>query len=212
MNAGEVPAGQASTVTLASQTFVRPARPAWSEPGVTPGARRFRIVTLPAHGTLRSGSTVLAAGSVVTSASLSYTPASGYSGPDDFTFSAFDSTSPFPRQPAAASVSLTVGDQPTGPSVAISGAPPTLQVGTSAQLTATVTNGPPDVTWSVNGVAGGNATVGTVSSSGLYRAPDAVPPGGSATVRATSTGTPTAFAEVVIGIEPAPPPEPSPAT
>ncbi len=210
VNAGEVPAGQASTVTLASQTFTRPARPAWGEPGVTPGARRFRIVSLPAHGTLRSGSTVLAAGSVVTSASVSYTPASGYSGPDDFTFSAFDSTSPFPRQPATASVSLTVGDQPSGPSVAISGAPPTLQVGTSAQLTATVTNGPPDVTWSVNGVAGGNATVGTVSSSGLYRAPDGVPPGGSATVRATSTGTPSAFAEVVIGIEPAPPPEPSP--
>jgi PKD repeat protein len=209
VNAGQVPPGQASTVTLASQTFVRPARPAWSEPGVTPGARRFRIVSLPAHGTLRSGSTVLAAGSVVTSASVTYTPASGYSGPDAFTYSAFDSTSAFPRQPASASVSLTVGGQ-AATSVAISGAPPTLQVGTSAQLTATVTNGPQEVTWSVDGVAGGNATVGTVSSSGLYRAPDAVPPGGSATVRATSTASPSAFDEVTIGIEPAPDPEPSP--
>jgi PKD repeat protein len=209
VNAGEVPPGQASTITLASQTFVRPARPAWNEPGVTPGARRFRIASLPAHGTLRSGTTVLAAGSVVTSASVTYTPAAGYSGPDGFTYSAFDSTSDFPRQPATASVSLTVGDQ-AATSVAISGAPPTLQVGTSAQLTATVTNGPPDVTWSVDGIAGGNATVGTVSSSGLYRAPDAVPPGGSATVRATSTAAPSAFDEVTIGIEPAPDPEPSP--
>ena len=209
VNAGEVPQGQASTVTLASQTFARPARPAWSEPGITPGARRFRIVTLPAHGTLRSGSTVLAAGAVVTSASVTYTPAAGYAGTDAFTYSAFDSTSPFPRQPAAASVSLTVGGQ-AATSVAISGAPPTLQVGTSAQLTATVTNGPPDVTWSVDGVAGGNATVGTVSSSGLYRAPDAVPPGGSATVRATSTASPSAFDDVTIGIAPAPDPEPSP--
>ncbi len=177
---------------------------------MTPGAIRYRIVTTPAHGTLRSGATVLAAGSVVSSASVSYTPASGYSGPDSFTFSAFDSTSSYPRQPATASASLTVGDQPGGASVAISGAPPTLQAGASAQLTATVTNAAPGVTWSVNGVAGGNATIGTVSSSGLYQAPAAVPPGGSVTVRATSTAAPAAFAEVVIGIEPTPPPEPSP--
>lgn len=210
VNAGELPAGQASTITLASQTFIRPARTAWNEPGVTPGARRFRIVTTPAHGVLRSGSTALNAGSVVSTAGVTYTPASGYSGPDGFTFSAFDSTSPYPRQPAVASVSLTVGQQPTGTTVAISGAPPTLQVGSSAQLTATVTNGSPGVTWSVDGVAGGNATVGTVTSAGLYRAPDAVPAGGSVTVRATSTSTPSAFDEVEIGIEPAPPPEPSP--
>lgn len=210
VNAGDLPAGQASTVTLASQTFTRPARPAWNEPGVTPGARRFRIVTTPAHGTLRSGSTALGAGSVVTAAGVTYTPASGYSGPDGWTFSAFDSTSPYPRGPSVASVSLTVGQQPTGTTVAISGAPPTLRVGASAQLSATVTNGPAGVTWSVDGAAGGNPTVGTVSSTGLYRAPDAVPPGGRATVRATSTATPSAFDEVDIGIEPAPPPEPSP--
>jgi PKD repeat protein len=210
VDAGVLPAGQDSTVTLASQTFVRPARPAWTEPGVTPGARRFRILTLPAHGTLRSGTTVPAAGSVVSVAAITYTPAGGYSGPDGFTFSAFDSTSAFPRQPAAAAVSLTVGQQPVGTTVAISGAPSTLQTGTSAQLTATVTNGPPGVTWSVNGVAGGNATVGTISSGGLYQAPGSVPAAGTVTVRATSTSTPSAFAEVQIGIEQPPPPVPAP--
>jgi len=210
VNAGTLPAAQASTITLASQTFTRPARPAWTEPGVTPGPRRFRIVSLPDHGTLRSGSTVLAAGAVVTSATVGYTPTSGYSGSDGFTFSAFDSTSSFPHTPSAASVSLNVGQQPTGASVGISGAPSSLQTGTSAQLTATVTNAAPGVTWSVNGVAGGNATVGTISAAGLYVAPASVPAGGSVTVRATSTVQPSAFAEVSIGIEQAPPPQPSP--
>ena len=210
VNAGELPAGQASTITLASQTFTRPARPAWSEPGDTPGARRFRIVSLPDHGTLRSGGTVLAGGAVVTPAALTYTPASGYTGPDGFTYSAFDSTSPFPRTPAAAGVALTVGQQPAGPSVAISGAPASLQTGTSAQLTATVSGAAGGVTWTVNGVAGGNATVGTITTGGLYRAPDSPPAGGLATIRATSTAQPTAFAEVQIGIEQAPSPQPAP--
>ncbi len=210
VNAGAVAAGQASTVTLTSQTFVRPARPAWTEPGVTPGARRFRIVTLPDHGTLKSGTTTLAAGAVVTPAAVTYTPASGYTGPDGFTYSAFDSTSAFPHTPSAAAVSLTVGQQPGQASVAISGAPASLQTGTSAQLSATVTNAAQGVTWSVNGVAGGNATVGTITSAGLYVAPATAPAGGTVTIRATSTAAPTAFAEVSIGIQQAPPPEPSP--
>ncbi|HKP13301.1 MAG TPA: DUF1800 family protein [Blastocatellia bacterium] len=50
------------------------------------------------------------------------------------------------------------------------------------------------VTWSVNGITGGNATVGTISGPGLYAAP-AVPPAGYAvTVKATSAADPTAFA------------------
>ena len=210
VNRGDVPAGQASTVTLAAQTFARPARPAWNEPGVTPGARRFRIVSLPAHGTLRSGTTTLAAGSVVTSADVTYTPASGYTGPDGFAFSAFDNTSPYPRTPAEASVTLTVGSQTPAPTVAISGAPAQLLTGTSAQLSATVTDAPAGVTWSVNGVAGGNATVGTITTAGLYRAPAAVPSGGSVTVRATSTAAPAAFDEETIAIVAAPPPDPAP--
>ncbi|MFB3923217.1 MAG: aryl-sulfate sulfotransferase [Terriglobia bacterium] len=41
-------------------------------------------------------------------------------------------------------------------------------------------------TWSVNGAVGGDNTVGTITSGGLYTAP-AVPPSGSVTVEATST-------------------------
>ncbi len=209
VDAGAVPGGQASAITLASQAFARPANAAAGEPGVTPGARRFRIVSLPGHGTLRSGTTVLAVGAVVSAASVSYTPASGYTGPDGFTFSAFDATSAFPRAPAAAGVALTVGQAPSV-SVAISGAPASLQTGTSAQLSATVTGAAAGVGWSVNGIAGGDSTVGTISAAGLYRAPATAPAGGTVTVRATSTAQPTASAEVEIGIEQAAPPQPAP--
>ena len=44
------------------------------------------------------------------------------------------------------------------------------------QFTATVTGTTNTaVTWSVNGVAGGNSTVGTISTSGAYTAPATAP-------------------------------------
>lgn len=197
---GEVSATGASTITLASSQFG------------SPGARRFRIVTLPGKGVLRSGSTVLTAGAVVSAADVTYTPGAGNSGPDEFTYTAFDSTSPFPRTPAPAAVSLSIGQAPAQAAVAISGAPASLDIGTSAQLTATVTNATGGVTWSVNGVAGGNATVGTVSPAGLYAAPAAVPSGGQVVVRATSVSAPAAFDETTIRVTdpgtPAPAPDP----
>ena len=198
VNAGTLPFGQASTVTLASQTFG------------SPGARRFRIRSLPAHGTLKDGATTLAVGSVVTGPGITYTPAAGYSGPDAFDFSALSSTSAFPRNPATATVSLTVGDAPVGTQVQISGAPTSMNMGTSVQLTATVTNGTGGVTWSVNGVNGGNATVGTITAAGLYQAPAAVPSPAAVTIRATSVSTPTAFDQKSITILDPGPPDPAP--
>ena len=66
----------------------------------------------------------------------------------------------------------------------------TVTVGTSRQLTAYVPLSPNTVAWSVNGVAGGNATIGTVSASGLYQAPAAIPAANVVSVRATSTAYP----------------------
>ncbi len=192
-----VPFGGSGTVTLASQTFG------------SPGTRNFRIQTLPANGVLRSGSTTLTAGSVVTGSGVTYVPNAGFSGQDSFTYSAFSTASPYPRTPAAASASVTVGSQQQA-SVAISGAPQTLLTGASAQLTATVTNADPGVTWAVDGVAGGNATVGTITPQGLYTAPAAVPAAGSVTIRATSTAAPTAFAEVAVAVQAPPDPDPAP--
>ncbi|MBL9186434.1 MAG: DUF1800 family protein [Opitutaceae bacterium] len=62
--------------------------------------------------------------------------------------------------------------------------------GSTRQLTAYVPLSPNTVTWSVNGVTGGNSTVGTVSGSGLYRAPAVIPASNVVSVRATSTAYP----------------------
>lgn len=63
-------------------------------------------------------------------------------------------------------------------------------VGDSKKLTAYVPLSPNTVTWSVNGVPGGNATYGTVSPSGLYQAPAVIPAQNVVSVRATSTAYP----------------------
>ena len=46
--------------------------------------------------------------------------------------------------------------------------------GMTEQYTAPVPNGSPAASWSVDSIAGGNATVGTISASGLYTAPSGV--------------------------------------
>lgn len=76
------------------------------------------------------------------------------------------------------------------PLVSVSVSPGSVVVGTgqsgTAQFTATVRGGSNSaVTWAVNGVAGGNDTVGTISSSGVYTSPSA-PTSAVVTVTATS--------------------------
>jgi serine protease len=61
------------------------------------------------------------------------------------------------------------------------------------QFTATVANAGSNTaaSWQVNGVAGGNATVGTISSAGLYTAPAVVPSPATVTVTAIAAADPT---------------------
>jgi len=63
-------------------------------------------------------------------------------------------------------------------------------VGQTRQLTAYVPLSPNTVTWTVDGIAGGDSTVGTVSNTGLYMAPAAPPAAGTVSVRAASTAYP----------------------
>lgn len=64
----------------------------------------------------------------------------------------------------------------TGIVVAITPTKAAVVIGQSTQFSAQVTNATDTrVTWDVNGVPGGNATVGTVSPSGAYTAPARVP-------------------------------------
>src|SRR5690349_6289106 len=77
----------------------------------------------------------------------------------------------------------------------------TLAVGSTRQFSVLVggtTN--TAVTWSINGINGGNTTVGTISSTGFYSAPAVPPPGYTVTVKATSVADPTAFAAGTITV------------
>ncbi|MBZ5509763.1 MAG: hypothetical protein LAN70_01195 [Acidobacteriia bacterium] len=59
--------------------------------------------------------------------------------------------------------------------------------GLTQQFTVTVTNTTNTaLSWSVNGIVGGNSTVGFISSTGLYTAPNSVPTPNPVTVTATS--------------------------
>ena len=75
-----------------------------------------------------------------------------------------------------------------------------IEVGASRQLTAYVPLSPNTVTWTVNGIPGGDATVGTISPTGVYRAPAAVPQQNAVKVRATSTAYPTKYGEATMTV------------
>ena len=67
-----------------------------------------------------------------------------------------------------------------------------VRTGASQTFTAAITGAAAGVTWSVNGIAGGDALVGTIDSGGVYTAPGAVPSPATVTIRATSTSSPGA--------------------
>jgi len=90
-------------------------------------------------------------------------------------------------------------------SVAVSPTQAALQVGKTQQFTSSVSgSSDTSVTWSVNGVTGGNSTVGTISTAGLYTAPSAVPSGSSVNVKATSAADTTKSATAAVTITAAP--------
>lgn len=101
--------------------------------------------------------------------------------------------------------------------VAVTMAPTSASVttGQTQQFTATVTGATnTTVVWSVNGVSGGNATLGTVSSAGLYTAPGAVPDTSLLVVIATSILDPSksgaATVTITAATTPSGPPIPKP--
>ena len=150
----------------------------------SPGAPGFRIVAPPRHGKLD-----VTGGSDFSKPSVRYTPAHGYRGLDRFTYAAVDSTSPFPLYPGTATVALTVG-VPAKRRVMIERAPTTVQAGTGVQLHVRVVHGHGRrrSTWSVNGVQGGNGQLGTITSTGFYRAP-ATPPSAGRVIIAARTAS-----------------------
>ncbi|HEV2350282.1 MAG TPA: aryl-sulfate sulfotransferase [Terriglobia bacterium] len=77
----------------------------------------------------------------------------------------------------------------------------TVFVGQTQTFTPTVTSASSlSVTWSVNGIAGGNAVVGTVDASGNYNAPAIPPTPNTLTLTATSVADPTKSASAALTI------------
>lgn len=72
----------------------------------------------------------------------------------------------------------------------------------SLQLSALQDNLPVTVTsWKVNGIEGGDPTVGTITSTGLYTAPSNLPPGGTVTITAETTLCPVDIILTILPIE-----------
>lgn len=91
-----------------------------------------------------------------------------------------------PTKSGTATVTVT---PPVG--VSVFPASTSVQPNAMQPFTATVTNAANTaVTWRVNGVDGGNTTLGTISTSGVYMAPASIPAGGVVTVSAVSSVDP----------------------
>ena len=189
-DAGIVSTTAPTQIRLAANTY-----------GSNLGAPAFRITSPPRHGQLNR-----AVGALFQGGDVIYTPDPGWLGPDRFTYEARDSTSEFPRHPVSAAATLGVGG--LTPAVAISGAPASMYTSARVRLTAHLLRAE-GLSWTVNGIAGGSAQVGTIDPSGLYVAPSRVPPGGQVTIRATTASG--AWEEVTIAIVWAPAAQAAPA-
>ncbi len=100
--------------------------------------------------------------------------------------------------------------QSTTVSVVVSPATASVQTNTTKQFTATVTNATTQtVNWSVNSAPGGNSTVGLVNTTGLYTAPAVPPAGGTVTVQAASTVSPSAIGSAIVTVSSPPPAKPT---
>ncbi len=94
------------------------------------------------------------------------------------------------------------GQTPPPISVTISPTSATVGVGETSQFTATVSNGGSNsVSWQVNGVAGGSASAGTISTSGLYTAPAVAPSPNSVTVTAVAVADQDKRASATVTIQ-----------
>jgi hypothetical protein len=162
----------------------------------TPGQLTYSVTTPPppAQG-----------GVTITGGDATFTPAPGFTGATSFQYRATDSRG-LSGPPATVSVAVT-GGPPPPVTVSVSPSSATVPISTQRQFTATVTGTGDPVVWSVNGVAGGNATVGTVSATGLYTAPAAVP-GAAVTVRATHAASAASGQAAVTVTGSTPPPSP----
>ena len=97
------------------------------------------------------------------------------------------------------------GSHPPQPGVVITPVTADVRVGDTEQFSAIVTDSKGvtggTVKWFVEGKAGGNATVGTISEAGVYKAPTVLPNPPSIHVTATSTADATLTSEAMVSLQ-----------
>ena len=86
------------------------------------------------------------------------------------------------------------------PGVRVSPSGVQVLAGATQQMTATASDGGTTFIWQVNGLTGGNATVGTISTGGLYTAPGLPPSGGTVTIDAIEQGMSGATGSATLSI------------
>lgn len=134
-------------------------------------------------------------GGTITSGGLYTAPASVPSGA--VTVQATSVASPT----ATGSASVTVTNPALPVSVTVSPASANVRINRSRLFTATVQNTTnQSVTWKVNGITGGNSTIGTITAQGNYTAPRSVPAGGTVQVSAASNADATKSANATVTI------------
>lgn len=188
-------AGLATLKATGSVTFSAASGPlSASTPALTVSAKLESLTVSPASASIPLGVSeqLTAKGSFSDGSTKDLTSSVAWSSSNSAI--ATVSSSGLVKTAATGSVTVTAKDgtlsaaasATVGPAVAVSVSPAaaTVSIGKSVQFTASVKNtADTAVAWSVDGTTGGNATVGTISSSGLYQAP-AGP--GTHTVAATS--------------------------
>jgi uncharacterized protein (DUF1800 family) len=93
-------------------------------------------------------------------------------------------------------------DNTTSVSVTVTPATATVRAGANANFAATVSGSTnTNVTWSVNSVAGGNATTGTIDANGMYTAPTSLPTTNTVTITATSAADTTQKATSAVSLQ-----------
>jgi serine protease len=159
-------------------------------------------VTSPAtaiQGANTATATVLPPGSGTFTLRLTVTDDAGLQDTADVVVSTTAATTTSPSA-AASSFGCPSGTGPVAVSVAPGSANVEASGGTQA-FTATVSNSANTaITWEVNGVAGGNASIGTISSTGVYTAPATVPSPAVVTVEAVSAADPNQMSTAQITI------------
>jgi len=96
--------------------------------------------------------------------------------------------------------SPATSQNPGTPSITVTGSGQ-VRLGSTDTFTATVTNlTNTSVSWQVNGAAGGNSTVGTISSTGVYTPPAKIPANNVVTVSAVSTASPSTSGSAQVSI------------